>query len=59
MSVRIWPKIATGTNEALPLKLVEERKNLSCADGCDLYNYISLLADLGKLLDNAIMVVGS
>ena len=50
MSVRIWPKIATGTNEALPLKLVEEMKDLSCADGCDLYNYVSLLADLGKLL---------
>ena len=50
MSVRIWPKITTGTNEALPLKLVEERKNLSCADWCDLYNYISLLADLWKLL---------
>ena len=50
MSVRIWPKITTGTNEALQLKLVEERKNLSCADGCDLYNYVPLLADLGKLL---------
>ena len=50
MSVRVWPGVTAGAGGALPLGLVEGRKTLSCAEGCDLYNYISLLADLGKLL---------
>ena len=50
MSVRIWPKITTGNNEALPLRWAEKRKNPSPTDGCNPYNYISLLSDLGQLL---------
>ena len=32
------------------MKQVEKRDSFPCADGRDLYNYISLLSDLGKLL---------
>lgn len=35
---------------------VEKRDALSGADRCDLYNYIWLLSDLGKLLNNQVIV---